>query len=505
MARLHWVIYAALLAAFACSNSNSALTVDKACADEAQAYCTKLDACQTAPNGTGRIYGGFATCVARVDTGCHTQLGAPGTGSSATSKEACAQAYAAATCAQFSLGNGACSPPAGNIDGGGACSFDAQCKSSFCSQATAGVLCGQCMPASVGGAACPCSTGFVCAIDSSGTATCHPLSDVGGPCDATPTSTSAQCAESLSCVDGTCELATSDVGGPCDSNADASTPSCAASLALTCVASHCIADDFADAGQPCGDLSSGDTICTGASQCHSTGSASTCVADAPDGDPCSLLGGPSCIPPARCVVPADGGVEGTCTQPDPTMCAGAIVASDGGVDAGPADGGRTDAGTRCACDLGDGCVPCPDDLVCALSGNCLGPHYTVNGNGTVADDETSLVWQQIVPSDPCPSDDPPGLTGFCTYAHAQMYCGALNLGGSVSAWRLPTLAELFSIVVKGSDPSIDSTVFPNTPPNFFWSSSPVSYGTGTVWAVGFSGGAPSPMVMTGPGDTRCVR
>lgn len=55
-----------------------------------------------------------------------------------------------------------------------------------------------------------------------------------------------------------------------------------------------------------------------------------------------------------------------------------------------------------------------------------------NGDGTVTDQNTGLMWQQNPPMD--------GMT----WAQAKEYCEKLEFGG-YSDWRLPTLKELFSI------------------------------------------------------------
>lgn len=59
-------------------------------------------------------------------------------------------------------------------------------------------------------------------------------------------------------------------------------------------------------------------------------------------------------------------------------------------------------------------------------------NFTDNGNGTVTDNNTGLIWQQM------PSDQPH------TWSDAQEYCASLDLAGS-DQWRTPNLKELFSI------------------------------------------------------------
>jgi hypothetical protein len=53
-------------------------------------------------------------------------------------------------------------------------------------------------------------------------------------------------------------------------------------------------------------------------------------------------------------------------------------------------------------------------------------------------------------------------------------------------WRLPTLDELNSIVVRGRKPSIDETLFPNTPPLYFWATD--NRDTTFSWYVLFENG-----------------
>src|SRR5208283_443225 len=78
--------------------------------------------------------------------------------------------------------------------------------------------------------------------------------------------------------------------------------------------------------------------------------------------------------------------------------------------------------------------------------------YTDNGNGTVTDNVTGLMWQK--------QDD----DTMRTWSDASTYC--TNLGvGEYSDWRLPAVMELMSIVNYGipdPGPTINTTYFPNT-------------------------------------------
>lgn len=87
-----------------------------------------------------------------------------------------------------------------------------------------------------------------------------------------------------------------------------------------------------------------------------------------------------------------------------------------------------------------------------------GNDFVDNGNGTVTDNITGLIWQQ--------EDD--GIVR--RWEGALSYCENLVLAGS-SDWRLPDIKELESIVdYTTSVPTIDTTYFPTTKSFDYWSS-----------------------------------
>lgn len=124
-------------------------------------------------------------------------------------------------------------------------------------------------------------------------------------------------------------------------------------------------------------------------------------------------------------------------------------------------------------------MACPNGQICNLSGTCVLPKYTV-ANGEVTDGDTMLVWQQAVAANPCPSD---GM-GVCTMSDAMAYCQALNLNGT--GWMLPSLTQLYSLVLMGASPAIDMTDFPSVTGVPFWTST--ADGSGYAWTVDFSDG-----------------
>ncbi len=68
--------------------------------------------------------------------------------------------------------------------------------------------------------------------------------------------------------------------------------------------------------------------------------------------------------------------------------------------------------------------------------------------------------------------------GFVIDVNSEGLCGA-------SDWRLPTKDELLGIVKLGNIPAIDTTYFPNTQTDWFWSSSPNAFNSNNAWGVDF--------------------
>ena len=127
----------------------------------------------------------------------------------------------------------------------------------------------------------------------------------------------------------------------------------------------------------------------------------------------------------------------------------------------------------------------------SANANAPGGRYTTSG-GTVYDTKTKLTWQQAVPS-----------TTY-TWIGAKAYCASLSLGGT--GWCLPTVKELQTIVDDSqTNPSIDTTAFPSTPPSYFWSSSPFAGSSSLAWNVYFSNGITNYNAVSDTYNVRCVR
>lgn len=103
------------------------------------------------------------------------------------------------------------------------------------------------------------------------------------------------------------------------------------------------------------------------------------------------------------------------------------------------------------------------------------PFFLNNGNGTLLDTVTGLMWQQ--------SDG-----GEMTFEDAILYCNNLNLGGYTD-WRLPNAHEAFSILNHQlNNPALDAAVFPKTLAEYWWTSDRQVNDSNKVWVTNAGGG-----------------
>lgn len=116
--------------------------------------------------------------------------------------------------------------------------------------------------------------------------------------------------------------------------------------------------------------------------------------------------------------------------------------------------------------------------------------FTSNENGTVIDATTGLIWQRCLAGlqgSDCSAGSPTKLTK----AKAKLKLRLANedkLNGH-SDWRLPSLAELTSLLEEGcKSPSIDLDAFPGTPNSFVWTTSPNERHKHFSWYVHFNTG-----------------
>jgi len=134
----------------------------------------------------------------------------------------------------------------------------------------------------------------------------------------------------------------------------------------------------------------------------------------------------------------------------------------------------------------------PDLVRCVLppASVCVPQRYVVSttDGGVVRDVTTGLTWQQTIDQKQYTWDD------------AKTYCAAMGAG-----WRVPSLTELQTIVDDVTEyPAIDLAVFPDTPHDDFWTSTPDPSGVGAAWYVDFFYGATDLDVPTRVFYVRCV-
>ena len=120
--------------------------------------------------------------------------------------------------------------------------------------------------------------------------------------------------------------------------------------------------------------------------------------------------------------------------------------------------------------------------------------YSDHSNGTVTDNITRLMWKKCSQGQSWNS-----VTTACTGSATDMnWQEALKSAkdindasgfASYKDWRVPNIKELSSLVsLMCYKPSINESVFPDTPSSSFWSSSPYSGNSNHSWNVDFSNG-----------------
>lgn len=130
-----------------------------------------------------------------------------------------------------------------------------------------------------------------------------------------------------------------------------------------------------------------------------------------------------------------------------------------------------------------------------FSGVAWGGDYTDNHNGTVTDNASGLMWQQIYSNE------------TKTWGNAISYCESLSLAGH-DDWRLPNIKELRSLAVSDHfEMAIDTKAFPSDKLSYLWSSTTYAPYPDRAWYFGNWDGEVSFKEKTSTYDknVRCVR
>jgi hypothetical protein len=129
---------------------------------------------------------------------------------------------------------------------------------------------------------------------------------------------------------------------------------------------------------------------------------------------------------------------------------------------------------------------------------------TVSAQPVVTDNVTALVWQGCtlgLSGDDCAT----GFVAKASWDDQLASCDSLTWGGH-DDWRLPDPYELQTLVNcdTATPPGIDTTVFPATPLDWFWSSSS-SVQSSWAWTVQFAFGVVASDVKANSRSARCIR
>lgn len=143
--------------------------------------------------------------------------------------------------------------------------------------------------------------------------------------------------------------------------------------------------------------------------------------------------------------------------------------------------------------------------------------FSDNGNGTVTDNNTGLVWQKCSVGQNNDSSCSGTAATYNWYqatgtydasynSSTQNVCGLLALAGG--GWRLPAKKELMSIVdysIPYPGPTIKQSRFPNTVASSYWSSTTYANDPYNAWYVYFYSGFVGNFNKSNSVYVRCVR
>jgi hypothetical protein len=156
--------------------------------------------------------------------------------------------------------------------------------------------------------------------------------------------------------------------------------------------------------------------------------------------------------------------------------------------------------TECYDADGNRLFPCPGpgEAYYGQDGNLLhnGMSFTDNGDGTLTDNITGLLWQKAADGN------------SRTWNEADDYCrglNSMNLGGHSSGWRLPALIELHSItdLSVGTGAAI-SPVFTGTEAAAYWTSTEDPDNNANAWILNFGTTEDDIVAKSAANYARCV-
>lgn len=149
-----------------------------------------------------------------------------------------------------------------------------------------------------------------------------------------------------------------------------------------------------------------------------------------------------------------------------------------------------------------------DYVVAALPAETPSADFIDHGDGTVTHRNTGLMWKRCSEGQQWNGQQCTGTAATFTWAAAQRTAETANSNREAghSNWRVPSPTELRTIVeTRCWNPAVNADIFPNTPPNWFWSAAPYTGNDLYAWEVGFLFGDVSPSFRSSELRVRLVR
>lgn len=111
--------------------------------------------------------------------------------------------------------------------------------------------------------------------------------------------------------------------------------------------------------------------------------------------------------------------------------------------------------------------------------------FSIVTNDTILHIPTSLIWQRCAVGQTWDGETCSGDAEQLTWQQALLYARDYD-AQLLEGWRMPNVKELASLTERNCvRPSINSTFFPATPEDSFWSSTPSLSDPERVWTVAF--------------------
>jgi len=153
-------------------------------------------------------------------------------------------------------------------------------------------------------------------------------------------------------------------------------------------------------------------------------------------------------------------------------------------------------------------------IACPAAGNALAqdgsyntlnqPSYTDNGDSTVTESVTGLVWAKCsagLSGTSCAT----GAAARYTWANALTYCSNNTAGLPGAGWRLPSKTELSWLVKNEGSAPLINVLFPGTVSSTYWTSTSYALNATNAWGVLFYNGYVYSSNKTSSYYVRCVR